>query len=65
MEKHQNDFEIVPGEDKTILHFTHYGIVPEKECYMLCHEGWNTVIRDYQLHFITDGKHTFYYNNKS
>ena len=49
-------FEIVPGEDKTILHFTHEGLVPEKECYDMCHKGWTLVIEDYLFNFITSGK---------
>jgi len=52
-------FEIIPKGDKTVLHFTHEGLVPEKECYALCHEGWNTVIKDYLFHYITDGKPHF------
>ena len=49
-------FEIAQKGDKTILHFTHEGLVPEKECYSLCHEGWNTVIKDYLFNYITYGK---------
>jgi uncharacterized protein YndB with AHSA1/START domain len=52
-------FEIVPKGDKAVLHFTHEGLVPEKECYSLCHEGWNTVIKDYLFYFITDDKPHF------
>ena len=52
-------FEITPKGDKTVLHFTHEGLVPEKECYSLCYDGWNTVIKDYLFHFITDGKPHF------
>ena len=52
-------FEIAPKGDKTALHFTHHGLVPGKECYLLCHEGWNTVIKDYLFYFITEGKPHF------
>ena len=52
-------FEITTKDDKTVLHFTHEGLVPEKECYLLCQEGWNIVIKDYLFHFITDGKPQF------
>ncbi len=52
-------FEITMEGEKTVLHFTHEGLDPEKECYSLCHEGWNTVIKDYLFHFITDGKPHF------
>jgi hypothetical protein len=49
-------FEITTKGDKTVLHFTHEGLVPEKECYALCNEGWSTVIKNYLLNFITEGK---------
>lgn len=52
-------FEIVPKGDNTVLHFTHEGLVPTKECYPLCHEGWNIVIRDYLYYLITEGKAHF------
>ena len=52
-------FEITTKGDKTVLHFTHEGLVPGKECYTLCHEGWNTVIKNYLFRFITDGKPHF------
>jgi hypothetical protein len=52
-------FEITPKGDKTILHFTHEGLVPEKECYSLCHEGWNKVIKDYLFNYINEGKAHF------
>lgn len=52
-------FEIIPNGEKTVLHFIHEGLVPEKECYPLCHEGWNTVIKDYLFHFITEDRPHF------
>lgn len=52
-------FEITIKGDKTVLHFTHEGLVPEKECYQMCEKGWNMVIKDYLFHFITDGKPHF------
>jgi hypothetical protein len=52
-------FEITAKGDRTMLHFTHEGLVPEKECYSLCHEGWNTVIKDYLFNFISEGKAHF------
>ncbi len=52
-------FEISAEDDKTILHFTHEGLVPAKECYPLCHQGWNTVIKDYLFHYIADGRPHF------
>ena len=52
-------FEIAQNGDKTILHFTHEGLVPKQECYSLCHEGWNTVIKDYLFNYINNGKAHF------
>lgn len=49
-------FEIIPEGNKTILHFTHEGLVPENECYERCEQGWNLVIKDRLFNFITDGK---------
>ena len=50
-------FEIAVEGDKTILRFTHEGLVPEKECYERCaHEGWDIVIKNYLLNFIITGK---------
>ena len=40
-------FEISTKGDKTILHFTHEGLVPEKECYEMCEKGWDMVIKDW------------------
>jgi len=49
-------FDITTEEDKTLLHFTHEGLVPEKECYTRCEQGWNMVIKDWLFAFITNGK---------
>jgi hypothetical protein len=49
-------FEITIKEDKTVLHFTHEGLVPEMECYERCQQGWNMVIKERLFNFITDGK---------
>jgi hypothetical protein len=50
-------FEIAVEGDKTLLRFTHEGLVPEKECYQRCaHEGWDMVIKDWLFNFITEGK---------
>jgi len=49
-------FEITTKGDKTLLDFTHEGLVPEKECYAMCGQGWNMVIKDRLFKFITDGK---------
>lgn len=52
-------FEITTKDDKTVLHFTHEGLVPQKECYTMCQQGWNTVIKDYLFNFIAHDKHHF------
>lgn len=49
-------FELSPLGDKTLLRFTHEGLVPEKECYARCEQGWNMVIKDWLFNFITIGK---------
>ena len=49
-------FEITATGDKTLLHFTHDGLVPEKECYAMCQQGWDMVIKERLFNFITDGK---------
>jgi hypothetical protein len=49
-------FEITTTGDKTVVHFTHEGLVPEKECYAMCEQGWNMVIKDWLFNFITVGK---------
>jgi hypothetical protein len=47
-------FEITTKGDKTLLRFTHEGLVPEKECYSKCTQGWNMVIKDWLFNFITN-----------
>jgi hypothetical protein len=49
-------FEITTKGDQTVLHFTHEGLVPGTECYEMCERGWNMVIKDRLLNFITAGK---------
>ena len=48
-------FEITTAGDKTILHFTHEGLIPEKECYAMCEKGWSMIIKSWLFHFITYG----------
>jgi hypothetical protein len=47
-------FEIASKEDKTVLHFTHDGLVPGLECYSECKQGWNMIINDWLYNFITE-----------
>lgn len=48
-------FDISNNKDKTVLQFTHEGLVPGKECYTMCEIGWNMLIRDWLYHLITTG----------
>lgn len=43
----------------TVLHFTHEGLTPKKECYARCSEGWDMVIKGYLFNFITEGRPHF------
>jgi hypothetical protein len=49
-------FEIAEKGDKTLLKYTHEGLVPEKECYAMCAQGWTMVIKDRLFNFIEEGK---------
>jgi hypothetical protein len=49
-------FEITTNGDRTALHFTHEGLVPEKECYTMCEQGWNLAITERLFNFITEDK---------
>ena len=48
-------FEISTRDDKTVLRFTHHGLVPGKECYAMCEKGWNMIIKDWLFHLIIVG----------
>ncbi len=52
-------FEITTKGDKTIIHFTHEGLVPEQECYIKCEQGWTMVIKDWLFNFIENNKPHF------
>jgi hypothetical protein len=49
-------FEITTEGKKTLLHFTHEGLIPEKECYERCAQGWTMVIKEQLYNFIASGK---------
>jgi len=49
-------FEISKKGDKTEVHFTHVGLVPEYECYNACSDGWSTYINGSLRDLITTGK---------
>jgi hypothetical protein len=48
-------FDISSKDDKTVLHFTHQGLVPGKECYAMCARGWDIVVKEWLFHFIKVG----------
>ena len=48
-------FELMEKANTTILHFTHVGLTPEKECYERVSQGWTTVINDYLFNWVTKG----------
>ena len=49
-------FEISKLENKTQIHFTHLGLVPEYECYEICQGAWSTYIQKSLYGLITTGK---------
>jgi uncharacterized protein YndB with AHSA1/START domain len=49
-------FDIEPLGDKTRLIFTHAGLVPDDECYEVCHDAWGVYINGSLRDLITTGK---------
>ncbi|MEP7144051.1 MAG: SnoaL-like domain-containing protein [Ferruginibacter sp.] len=49
-------FEIAEQDNKTQIHFTHEGLVPEYECYGACVNGWTQYVQHSLLSLITTGK---------
>ena len=49
-------FEITEQDNKTQLRFTHDGLVPQVECYGACSNGWEQLIQQSLLSYITTGK---------
>lgn len=50
-------FEIArTDDDKTVLTFTHVGLVPEYECYDACTDGWRTYIHGSLRELIATGR---------
>jgi hypothetical protein len=49
-------FEISAKGGKTVLHFTHEGLVPGKECHEKCEQGWTMVIKDWLFNYIMTGE---------
>jgi uncharacterized protein YndB with AHSA1/START domain len=49
-------FEISEKNGKTQLKFTHQGLVPEYECFQICHDAWTHYIQGSLKDLITTGK---------
>lgn len=49
-------FDVSWQGDKTEIHFTHQGLVPEYECYEVCSDGWGSAINGSLRSLITTGK---------
>ena len=49
-------FEISEKDGKTELKFTHHGLVPEYECFQICHDAWTHYIQGSLKDLIIKGK---------
>ena len=49
-------FEISEKDGKTQLKFTHQGLVPDYECFNVCHDAWTHYIQDSLKNLILTGK---------
>jgi hypothetical protein len=49
-------FEIAQKNGKTQLTFTHRGLVPQYECYDVCHDAWTSYIQGSLHDLIASGK---------
>ena len=49
-------FEIAKQDNKTQIHFTHLGLVPEYECYEICRDAWSNYIHNSLGSLISTGK---------
>jgi hypothetical protein len=51
-------FEISEDSKKSQVRFTHFGLVPEVECYKDCTKGWDYYIKGSLFKLLTEGKGT-------
>ena len=51
-------FELSSQDNKTIIHFTHFGLDPNVECYSSCSKGWDYFIKGSLFKLLTEGKGT-------
>jgi Activator of Hsp90 ATPase homolog 1-like protein len=51
-------FEIAAHDNKTQLSFTHFGLVPQIECFKDCSKGWDYYIKGSLFKLLTEGKGT-------
>jgi hypothetical protein len=51
-------FEISARGGKTEVNFTHFGLVPQIECYKSCTGGWDYFIKGSLFKLLTEGKGT-------
>ena len=49
-------FEISKQDNKTQLRFTHFGLVPQYECYEICRDAWTNYIQNSLRSLVTTGK---------
>ena len=49
-------FDISQKDSKTQIRFTHWGLVPEIECFDACSKGWSYYLHESLLPLITKGK---------
>lgn len=49
-------FEISEQDGKTVVVFTHHGLVPEYECYDICRNAWTQYLQSSLYKLITTGK---------
>ncbi|HOZ86189.1 MAG TPA: SRPBCC domain-containing protein [Bacteroidia bacterium] len=48
-------FDISEQGNKTLVQFTHQGLVPEYECYEICRDAWTTYIQKSLQNLISNG----------